>query len=108
MTRLYIAAAALAGAAGSLLVATRHYIGPGDLAFDVNALALLAAIIGRNSVLGAAGAAILIVATRDIAATQTATASPILLGILFLAAALTRTADLAALRHAHPRTSRSP
>ncbi len=93
----YILAAAIAGAAGALIVATRHFVSPADVNFDASALALLAAIIGGRSLLGTCAAATAIVVVRDLLADTLHGSAPTLLAVLFIAAALTRRH----LRHRH-------
>jgi branched-chain amino acid transport system permease protein len=83
----YVLAAGIAAAAGALHIASRRYIGPTDLGFDISAMALLAAVIGGHSILGACLAAAGIVAIRDVAGTLLPGHTPTMLGLLFLAAA---------------------
>ncbi|WP_432982877.1 branched-chain amino acid ABC transporter permease [Dactylosporangium sp. CA-233914] len=92
----YVIAAAIAGAAGALLVATRHTIAPSDGGFVVSALALLAALLTTRTQTGAILGAAVIVATRDLLAPAVlAGHAATLLGCLFLTAAVGR----AAIRH---------
>ena len=66
LTVAYVAAGALAGSAGSLLVTVERYVSPGDGGFDISALVLLAVVIGgATSLIGALLGAGLVVATRD-------------------------------------------
>ncbi|WP_433617013.1 branched-chain amino acid ABC transporter permease [Dactylosporangium sp. CA-139114] len=89
----YVIAAAIAGAAGALLVATRHTIAPSDGGFVVSALALLAALLTTRTQTGALLGAVVIVATRDLLAPSVlAGHAATLLGCLFLAAAAGRAA----------------
>ena len=83
----YCLAGAVAGAAGSLYTSAQRFIAPGDMGFQVAALALLAVIIGGlgsmwGSVLGAA----LVVLTRDYLGGKTDGHGTLLLGALFIAA----------------------
>ncbi|MEU7823078.1 branched-chain amino acid ABC transporter permease [Catellatospora sp. NPDC049133] len=86
----YVTAGALAGAAGALLIAARRFVSPTDVAFSTSALALLAAIIGARSVTATVFAALLIVGVRDVAGAALPGTSPLLLGLVFVAAALAR------------------
>lgn len=84
----YVAAGAVAGIAGSLLVTANRYVSPADGGFTTAALVLLAVVIGGASSLGGAlvGAA-LVLAVRDWLATPFPGRAPLLLGIAFVAAA---------------------
>lgn len=82
----YVAAGALAGVGGSVLVTVRQYVSPADVGFEIAAFALLAAVIGgTTSVLGAVFGAGLIVATRDWLSGVWPGHGPLLLGFLFVA-----------------------
>jgi branched-chain amino acid transport system permease protein len=84
LTAAYVAAGALAGVAGALLVTVQSYVSPGDGSFDVAALILLAVVIGgATSMVGALVGAGLVVFTRDWLAG--AGHAPLLLGCLFIA-----------------------
>jgi branched-chain amino acid transport system permease protein len=85
LTGGYTAAGALAGAAGALLVAVNQYISPADFGFEIASLMLLAAAIGAGTLTGAAAAAVLIVAVRDLLGTAHSGTAPLLLGVLFIA-----------------------
>jgi branched-chain amino acid transport system permease protein len=80
----WVAAGALAGAGGALLVAAHRYVSPADMHFDVSALALLAAAIGAGTMRGAVAGAVLVVAVRDLLGTETGGHSLALLGLAFL------------------------
>jgi branched-chain amino acid transport system permease protein len=84
----YVAAGAVAGIAGSLLVTANRYVSPADGGFTTAALVLLAVVIGGASSLGGAlvGAA-LVLTVRDWLATPFPGRAPLLLGIVFVAAA---------------------
>lgn len=83
----YCIAGALAGAAGALLVSVQQFVSPGDLGFEVSALALLAVIIGGvGSMWGACLGAALVVLTRDYLGGFVAGRGPLLLGVLFVLA----------------------
>lgn len=83
----YVLAGALAGAAGSLWVSIQQFVSPGDLGFEVAALALLAAIIGGiRSLWGAVVGAALVIVTRDYLGGFVAGHATLLLGALFVIA----------------------
>ncbi|MEV6927071.1 branched-chain amino acid ABC transporter permease [Dactylosporangium sp. NPDC051485] len=77
-------AAAVAGAAGALAAAAHHYLSPADLAFDVSALALVAAIVGGRSITLTLLTAAALIVVRDWAAPVTGAHAPLLLGMVFL------------------------
>jgi branched-chain amino acid transport system permease protein len=81
----YVLAGAVAGAAGSLWATSQRFVSPGDMGFDVAALALLAVIIGGvGSMWGACLGAALVILTRDYLGGMVAGRGPLLLGILFV------------------------
>jgi branched-chain amino acid transport system permease protein len=86
----FVAAGALAGAGGALLVAAHHYLSPGDVSFDISALALLAAAIGGRSMRGALAGAVGVVAVRDLLGADTGGHALALLGLAFLIVAYRR------------------
>jgi len=80
-----VAAGALAGFAGSLLVTLEGYVSPGNGSFEIAALVLLAVVIGgATSLIGALIGAGLVVATRDWLAGPLPGHAPLLLGVLFI------------------------
>jgi branched-chain amino acid transport system permease protein len=83
----YVAAGAIAGIAGSLLVTANRFVSPADGDFTVAALVLLAVVIGGGASLGGAlvGAA-LVLAVRDWLALPFPGQAPLLLGVVFVAA----------------------
>ena len=84
----YVAAGAVAGIAGSLLVTANRYVSPADGGFTTAALVLLAVVIGGATSLGGALAgAALVLAVRDWLATPFPGHAPLLLGVAFVAAA---------------------
>jgi branched-chain amino acid transport system permease protein len=84
---IYCMTGALAGAAGSLWTSAQRFVAPGDMAFDVAALALLAVIIGGvGSMWGTCVGAALVVLTRDYLGGYLAGHGLLLLGILFVIA----------------------
>jgi branched-chain amino acid transport system permease protein len=88
LTVAYVAAGAVAGIAGSLLVTVNRYVSPADAGFPVAALALLAVVIGGlGSVGGALAGAALVLAARDWLAAPLPGHAPLLLGAVFVAAA---------------------
>lgn len=84
----YVAAGAIAGVAGSLLVTTQQYLSPADFGFDVAALLLLGVVIGGSgSVVGAIAGTAVVLAARDWLSGVLPGRGPLLLGALFIAAA---------------------
>lgn len=82
----YCAAGALAGAAGAMWVSLHRFMSPGEMAFDVAALALLAAVIGGGgSMWGACVGAALVVFMRDYLGGVFAGQGMLLLGLTFVA-----------------------
>ncbi|MEV6928092.1 branched-chain amino acid ABC transporter permease [Dactylosporangium sp. NPDC051485] len=102
----YVAAGAIAGIGGALLVTGQRYVSPGDVGFEVAALVLLAVTIGGGRSLGGALAAVALVAlVRDWAAATVPGRGPLLLGALFIAAVYVAPEGLAGLgrrRRQHP------
>jgi len=83
----FIAAGALAGISGALLITIQRYVSPTDGGFDVSALVLLAVIIGgTRSIAGAFAGAALLVVTRDWLAGLWPGHAPLLLGSLLIVA----------------------
>ncbi|MET7962258.1 branched-chain amino acid ABC transporter permease [Micromonospora zamorensis] len=82
----HMAAGAIAGAAGSLLVVAQQYISPADFGFDTSALLLLGVVIGGTASIGGAlvGAA-LVIAVRDWLFGVLPGHAPLVLGALFVA-----------------------
>ncbi|MEU7607980.1 branched-chain amino acid ABC transporter permease [Micromonospora sp. NPDC049204] len=82
----HVAAGAIAGAAGSLLVVAQQYISPADFGFDTSALLLLGVVIGGTaSVGGALVGAVLVIAARDWLFGVLPGHAPLVLGVLFVA-----------------------
>lgn len=82
----HMAAGAIAGAAGSLLVVAQQYISPADFGFDTSALLLLGVVIGGTaSVGGALVGAALVIAVRDWLFGVLPGHAPLVLGALFVA-----------------------
>ncbi|MEV7327490.1 branched-chain amino acid ABC transporter permease [Micromonospora sp. NPDC093244] len=82
----HVAAGAVAGAAGSLLVVAQQYISPADFGFDTSALLLLGVVIGGTaSVGGALVGAALVIAARDWLFGVLPGHAPLVLGALFVA-----------------------
>ncbi|MEH1124739.1 branched-chain amino acid ABC transporter permease [Micromonospora sp. CPCC 206061] len=93
LTAGFLAAGAVAGAGGALLVAVNRYLSPADMGLDVSALALLAAAIGAGSMRGAVAGAVLVVAVRDLLGTDTGGHATAVLGAVFLLVAYRRPAQ---------------
>lgn len=105
----YCIAGGLAGAAGSLWTSMHRFVSPGDIGFQVSALALLAVIIGGlgsmwGSVLGAA----LVVVTRDYIGGMTPGHGTLLLGVMFILAVYLLPRGLAGIRRVRRRTREVP
>ncbi|ROT28272.1 branched-chain amino acid ABC transporter permease [Micromonospora sp. HM5-17] len=84
----FVAAGALAGIAGSLLVTAQQYVSPADFGFEVSALLLLGVVIGgATSVGGAIAGTALVLAVRDWFAGLLPGQAPLLLGGLFVVTA---------------------
>ena len=82
----YVIAGAIAGAAGSLWASAQRFVAPGDLGFEVAALALLAVIVGGvGSMWGACLGAAVVIVTRDYIGANLSGHGPLLLGALFVA-----------------------
>ncbi|MGC4747419.1 branched-chain amino acid ABC transporter permease [Micromonospora sp. DT201] len=82
----HIAAGAIAGGAGSLLVVAQQYISPADFGFETSALLLLGVVIGGTaSVGGALVGAALVIAVRDWLFGVLPGHAPLVLGALFVA-----------------------
>lgn len=81
----YCVAGGLAGAAGALWVVVQQYVSPGDLAFDVSAMALLAAVIGGlGSLWGACVGAALVVGVRTFLGDEFVGKGELMVGVLFV------------------------
>ncbi|WBB67990.1 branched-chain amino acid ABC transporter permease [Micromonospora sp. WMMD812] len=83
---VHIAAGAIAGGAGSLLVVAQQYVSPADFSFDTSALLLLGVVIGGTASVGGAllGAA-LVIAARDWLFGLLPGQAPLVLGAVFIA-----------------------
>ncbi|QLQ34979.1 branched-chain amino acid ABC transporter permease [Micromonospora robiginosa] len=85
---VHVAAGAIAGAAGSLLVTAQQYVSPADFGFDTSALLLLGVVVGGTaSVGGALVGAVLVVAARDWLFGALPGQAPLVLGVAFVVAA---------------------
>lgn len=83
----YVIAGAIAGAAGSLWASAQRFVAPGDLGFEVAALALLAVIIGGvGSMWGACLGAAVVILTRDYIGGNLSGHGQLLLGVMFVLA----------------------
>ncbi|MEV4757196.1 branched-chain amino acid ABC transporter permease [Micromonospora sp. NPDC049559] len=81
----YLAAGAIAGTAGSLLVTAQQYVSPADFGFEISALLLLGVVIGGTASIGGAiaGTALVVVA-RDWLSGLLPGHAPLVLGVLFV------------------------
>ena len=85
---VHVAAGAIAGAAGSLLVTAQRYVSPADFGFDTSALLLLGVVVGGTaSVGGALVGAVLVVAARDWLFGALPGQAPLVLGLAFVVVA---------------------
>jgi len=101
----YTVAGALAGAAGALWVSIQQFVSPGDLGFEVAALALLAAVLGGvGSLWGAVLGAGLVIVTRDYIGGFVEGHAPLLLGVLFVVAVYVIPRGVAGLLERRPAT----
>lgn len=83
----YVVAGGLAALAGSLWTSSQRFVAPGDMGFEVAALALLAVIVGGvGSMWGACLGAMVVIFTRDYLGQMASGHGPLLLGILFVLA----------------------
>jgi branched-chain amino acid transport system permease protein len=83
-----VAAGAVAGVAGSLLVTTQQYVSPADFGFDVATMLLLGVIIGgAESLGGAVAGTALVLLVRDWLSGALPGQAPLLLGLVFIAVA---------------------
>lgn len=81
----YVVAGATAALAGSLWASSQRFVAPGDMGFEIAALALLAVIVGGvGSMWGACLGAMVVVFTRDYLGQMTDGHGPLLLGVLFV------------------------
>lgn len=95
----YCIAGALAGAAGSLWTSTQNFVAPGDMGFQVAALALLAVVIGGlGSMWGSVVGAAIVILTRDYIGGYFPGHGTLLLGIVFVVAVYTLPRGLSGLR----------
>ena len=84
----YVFAGGLAGAAGTAWVAQARFFSPGDLGFDVAALALLSVVLGGAGTLwGPVIGACVVILVRDWLSSYTDGMGSLMLGLLFVAAA---------------------
>lgn len=82
----YVAAGAIAGIGGAMLVTSRRYISPDDVDLSVSALVLLAVVIGgTTSIGGALAGTALVVLVEDWFTASLPGQGPLLLGVLFIA-----------------------
>ncbi|WP_138664330.1 branched-chain amino acid ABC transporter permease [Nonomuraea turkmeniaca] len=83
---VFCLAGAVAGAGGALWVAQARFVSPGDLGFEVAALALLSVVIGgAGSLWGPCLGAALVLLVRDNLSASIGGHGPLVLGLVFVA-----------------------
>ncbi|WP_327583892.1 branched-chain amino acid ABC transporter permease [Nonomuraea sp. NBC_00507] len=96
---VFCLAGAVAGAGGALWVAQARFVSPGDLGFEVAALALLSVVIGGSgSLWGPCLGAALVLLVRDNLSASIDGHGPLLLGLLFVAVVFVMPRGLAGVR----------
>lgn len=81
----YVIAGGLAALAGSLWASSQRFVAPGDMGFQIAALALLAVIVGGvGSMWGACLGAMVVIFTRDYLGQTALGSGTLLLGVLFV------------------------
>jgi branched-chain amino acid transport system permease protein len=97
---VFCVAGAVAGSAGALWAAQARFVAPGDLGFEVAALALLSVIIGGSgSLWGPCLGAAIALLVRDTLSGYVAGRGALLLGLLFVAVVFLLPRGIAGLRH---------
>ncbi|MEU6076918.1 branched-chain amino acid ABC transporter permease [Micromonospora sp. NPDC047074] len=82
---VHVAAGAVAGAAGSLLVVAQQFVSPADFGFDTSALLLLGVVVGgAASIGGALVGAVIVIAARDWLFGVLPGHAPLVLGLAFV------------------------
>jgi branched-chain amino acid transport system permease protein len=83
---VFCLAGAVAGVGGALWAAQARFVSPGDLSFEVAALALLSVVIGgAGSLWGPCLGAALVLVVRDTLSASLGGHGPLLLGLVFIA-----------------------
>ncbi|MQA95943.1 MAG: branched-chain amino acid ABC transporter permease [Streptosporangiales bacterium] len=83
---VFCLAGAVAGVGGALWAAQARFVSPGDLSFEVAALALLSVVIGgKGSLWGPCLGAALVLLVRDNLSASLGGHGPLLLGLVFIA-----------------------
>jgi branched-chain amino acid transport system permease protein len=80
----HLAAGALAGIGGALLVTVQHAMTPADAGFDIAVIALLAGAVGGRSIAGTLLGVAVIIGIRDVIGGPFAGHAPALVGVLYL------------------------
>ncbi|MGP4026012.1 branched-chain amino acid ABC transporter permease [Actinomadura sp. 3N407] len=105
---VFCLAGAVAGVGGALWAAQARFVSPGDLGFDIAALALLSVVIGgAGSLWGPCLGAALVLLVRDNLSSYIGGHGPLVLGLLFIAVVFVVPRGLAGLT-AHRRRKESP
>ncbi|MFI0351224.1 branched-chain amino acid ABC transporter permease [Actinomadura sp. 9N407] len=101
---VFCLAGAVAGVGGALWVAQARFVSPGDLGFEVAALALLSVVIGgAGSLWGPCLGAALVLLVRDNLSTYIGGHGPLVLGLLFIAVVFLIPRGLAGIKGARRR-----
>lgn len=104
---VFCLAGAVAGAGGALWVAQARFVSPGDLGFEVAALALLSVVIGGSgSLWGPCLGAAVVLLVRDTLSAYAGGHGPLLLGLLFVAIVFLMPRGLAGISGARHRKER--
>lgn len=105
----YVAAGALAGAAGTAWAAQTRFISPGDLGFDIAAFALLSVVLGGAGTLwGPVVGAAVVILVRDWLAAYVDGRGALMLGVLFVIAVYTLPRGIAGARWRRSPRTRKP
>ncbi|WP_248963838.1 branched-chain amino acid ABC transporter permease [Sphaerisporangium perillae] len=97
---VFCLAGAIAGAGGALWAAQGRFVSPGDLGFEVAALALLSVVIGgAGSLWGPCLGAALVLLVRDNLSASIGGHGPLVLGLVFVAVVFLLPRGVAGIRH---------
>ncbi|SEH00195.1 branched-chain amino acid transport system permease protein [Nonomuraea solani] len=103
---VFCLAGAVAGAGGALWAAQARFVSPGDLGFEVAALALLSVVIGgAGSLWGPCAGAALVLLVRDNLSASIGGHGPLVLGLVFVAVVFLLPRGVAGIRREKGRLS---